>query len=254
LLDVSDPGSLNGPILSYLLGEFHQISKGMVSETNILLMLAWKYGRGTNFLSNMPKEIFKLILEFVNEPPLFIQYAQMTVDRFTPEDVYLYFYGAVEHSGLVAKFLLANSSKLKSHLAFMYGYKTTRAIERDLKYIREAFMSDEISHGQYNFICHAKKVLKYLCKYETTKQVLAGLFRMKQAYSYSRNFPYLEYASIGKNATLLRQFYKTPENIVQTLDRALFNSISLKRKTKISFEEAQTFVEQVRRSVLDKSK
>jgi hypothetical protein len=136
----------------------------------------------------------------------------------------------------------------------MYGYKTTRAIERDLKYIREAFMSDEISHGQYNFICHAKKVLKYLCKYETTKQVLAGLFRMRQAYSYSRNFPYLEYASIGKNATLLRQFYKTPENIVQTLDRALFNSISLKRKTKISFEEAQTFVEQVRKSVLNKSK
>lgn len=94
------------------------------------------------------------------------------------------------------------------------------------------------------------------------EETLLPFLALVSGYTYGPEFPFLEYAAIGKNSTLLRKFFGLAAELVsipwewgnraKILDEELFNSISLKRKPKISFEAAKEFVENIRGAAAQK--
>jgi hypothetical protein len=217
------------------------IKYGKISETKVLLLLAWKYGGGQNFLSILPKEIFKSILEFADEPPLLLQYAQIVVDMH--RETFVFANNLSERllasTNQVTRFIRDNTSKFFSPWVTMQSYPN-KAIKRDVAILRQIILAST----ENNYI--PERILKYFIKFETDEKVLQ---RLEEVFHLGglTHIPILEYAVIYKNIKFLHIVYQRPNSGGRVLNEERFNDISLKRRTKISFQEAKDLLDQVRR-------
>jgi hypothetical protein len=214
------------------------IKYGKISETKVLLLLAWKYGSGQNFLSILPKEILKSILEFADEPPLLLQYAQIVVDMHNETFVYAHILSErlLASTNQVTKFIRDNAARFFSPWVTLRSYPN-KAIKRDMDILRQIILAST----ENNYI--PERILKYFIKYETDEKVLQ---RLEEAFHLT-HIPILEYAVIYKNIKFLHKVYQQPNSVGRVLNEEKFNNISLKKRTKISFQEAKDILDQVRR-------
>jgi hypothetical protein len=241
LLDLADR-SLHSRIATFLFDKFSIMTMGTITDMNMLVLLAWKYGEKTSFLSTLPKEILQLIFGLMNEP-LFIQFARLVMDESRRHVSWFPISKETfERSGHAARFILEYLPVLDYSWLSLREYHAMKAIKRDAKYLEEIFI--RVNKLLFYRIHFSPRIMQYFVKHSTNKEIWRNLIALDKK---SADFALLEYAAIVKNIKLLQLFYAEPENFNRLPIAEKFDVI--KRKNKISFEEVLEIARQARDKV-----
>ena len=252
LLDVTDP-SLFKYVMGVIFGQESIILERKVDyKAKILTLLAWKYDNSSLF-STLPKEILTIILQHLDNMPLFIQYAHLIMKRNYKQE-FIVPNATLESTEHVARFVRDYCAVFKCPWQ-MLQYGTMKPIERDIKYIEEIFMT-VIDRPVESFSSHhlPERILMHLCKYCTNDQILTRILDERYKVYYAHRVHMLEYAALGRNIKFLQLYYKNPANYHMLPQSMVFNCILNSKVDKITFKEALELVEEVRQSVTDRHK
>eukprot|EP00029_Vermamoeba_vermiformis_P008066 TRINITY_DN3671_c0_g1_i1.p1 TRINITY_DN3671_c0_g1~~TRINITY_DN3671_c0_g1_i1.p1 ORF type:complete len:255 (-),score=26.82 TRINITY_DN3671_c0_g1_i1:4-768(-) len=228
-------------VMPFILFEYQQIYKQhkIFSDRKLTVLWIHKYGQsdGCNYLQTLPKELIRVILDFMDEQPLFYQLALMIMNkpgirlsRFpSPKELW--------KSPYCGQLMLERQTRFVNYAISQIDSMPFKIIRQNYYWIRRAILKrDDLSVKYYKM-----KVIKYIMKYETDIDIFRLLHRQS---SVPRDLPFIE-AFKTKNRTAL-QFYLYENPMFEVPSIFLFKEKIKPPKYDMTYEQAIALIDEAK--------
>jgi hypothetical protein len=236
-----EPGAAEKLIL-FVLNDFQQVYKTcrIFSERKLTILWIYKYGQSDscNYLQTLPKELIRLILDFMNEPPLYYELATMIM-KFPPAEMS---FGRFPTVDSITKFpyctkliMEGDQETPKSRLMyFMLHYMPHHILRRDYQWIRNRI--SEMQYEQHRM----HRFRDFLLKHETdlARYQKWQIINDPNAWDFTQSFK-------TNNIAALRFFIEN--NTFRMPSRETFESKMKPPKYNMTYEAALALIDELKK-------
>jgi hypothetical protein len=227
-------------LIRFVLFDFQPIYKKyrIFSERKLTVLWIYKYGQSDscNYLQTLPKELLRVILDYVNEPPIFYELAALVL-KLPEVQLWLFpMINDIKNSPYICKLILEGDRRdLKNRLMAAYVTSMPQSIlRRDYCYIRYRI------HEQSIYLRSFTSITKFLLKHETDPVLLN---KFHKAY-FKRPLDFTE-AFKTKNIYALRFFVENNAFVMPS--RTTFESKMKPPKYNMTYEAALALIDDIKK-------